>query len=52
MATIAFVINVTDAAAIGGDKYYVNPGNYTEAADEHWMPYRIMAQKGYLEARN
>ena len=36
-------------AAIGGDKYYVNPGNYTEAADEHWMPYRIMAQKGYLE---
>ena len=29
--------------------YYVLPGSYTEAADEYWMPYRIMAQKGYLE---
>ena len=31
------------------NKYYVIPGNYTEAEDEYWMPYRIMAQKGYLE---
>ncbi len=29
--------------------FYVLPGSYTEAADEYWMPYRIMAQKGYLE---
>ncbi len=28
---------------------YVIPGSYADAADEHWMPYRVMAQKGYLE---
>lgn len=25
------------------------PGLYSEAADEYWMPYRQMVQKGYLE---
>lgn len=36
-------------AAIPGVKCYVNPGNYADAPDEYWMPYRQMAQKGYLE---
>ena len=31
------------------DSYYVCPGSYAEAADEYWMPYRQMAQRGYLE---
>ena len=35
--------------AVDHTLYYVLPGSYTEAADEYWMPYRIMAQKGYLE---
>ena len=29
--------------------YRVIPGSYADAADECWMPYRQMAQKGYLE---
>ena len=32
-----------------GHKYYVVPGAYAESEDEYWMPYRQMAQKGYLE---
>ena len=30
--------------AVDHTLYYVLPGSYTEAADEYWMPYRIMAQ--------
>lgn len=32
-------------------KYYdgIVPGKYTPPADEYWMPYRQMVQKGYLE---
>ena len=31
--------------AVDHTSYYVLPGSYTEAADEYWMPYRIMAQR-------
>ncbi|MDE7262713.1 MAG: extracellular solute-binding protein [Oscillospiraceae bacterium] len=30
-------------------RYLVVPGNYAAPAGEYWMPYRQMAQKGYLE---
>ena len=35
--------------AADNNSYRVVPGSYADAADEHWMPYRVMAQKGYLE---
>lgn len=31
------------------DNYIALPGIHAEAADEYWMPYRQMVQKGYLE---
>ena len=36
-------------ATSNSDNYHVLPGTYTAPADEYWMPYRQMAQKGYLE---
>lgn len=37
------------AKVAAAGNYRVLPGLYREAADEYWMPYRQMAQKGYLE---